>query len=138
MSLGDHGLKSVVRTGAANSLAVQCDPEARGVALQGAAIGPPAPFEPRTEIPGHADATALMKNSLGAAAPSRQHGRPRPDIPRLCPTHPEEATMFRPTRTAAAALTLAATLALPLLAQETPRYAGPTDRGFLLPNGWTI
>jgi YVTN family beta-propeller protein len=23
-------------------------------------------------------------------------------------------------------------------AQETPRYAGPTDKGFLLPNGWTL
>jgi YVTN family beta-propeller protein len=24
------------------------------------------------------------------------------------------------------------------LAQEQPRYAGPTDQGFLLPNGWTL
>ena len=23
-------------------------------------------------------------------------------------------------------------------AQEAPRYAGPTDKGFLLPNGWTL
>ena len=38
----------------------------------------------------------------------------------------------------AAALTLAATLAAPLLAQDKPRFAGPTDRGFLLPNGWTL
>src|SRR5262249_57078029 len=29
-------------------------------------------------------------------------------------------------------------LALPLLADDPPRYAGPTDTGFLLPNGWTI
>jgi YVTN family beta-propeller protein len=29
-------------------------------------------------------------------------------------------------------------LASGLLAQERPRYAGPTDRGFLLPNGWTV
>jgi YVTN family beta-propeller protein len=44
--------------------------------------------------------------------------------------------MLRRTLTLAAAL--AATLAIPLLAQDTPRYAGPTDKGFLLPNGWTI
>ena len=24
------------------------------------------------------------------------------------------------------------------MAQEAPRYAGPTDKGFLLPNGWTL
>ncbi len=29
-------------------------------------------------------------------------------------------------------------LALPLLADDKPRYAGPTESGFLLPNGWTI
>ena len=33
---------------------------------------------------------------------------------------------------------MAATLALPLLAQEKPRTAGPVEGGFLLPNGWTI
>jgi YVTN family beta-propeller protein len=40
------------------------------------------------------------------------------------------------------AATLTAALALPLLGQqsdgEKPRYAGPTGRGFLLPNGWTL
>ncbi len=36
------------------------------------------------------------------------------------------------------ALVLAATLAPGLAAQEAPRFAGPTDRGYLLPNGWTI
>jgi YVTN family beta-propeller protein len=45
-------------------------------------------------------------------------------------------------RILALAVVLAATLALPLLGQqsdgEKPRYAGPTDRGFLLPNGWTL
>ena len=45
-------------------------------------------------------------------------------------------------RILALAVALAATLALPILAQqsdgEKPRYAGPTDRGFLLPNGWTL
>ena len=41
-------------------------------------------------------------------------------------------------RLLAAALTVAATLALPLLAQEKPRTAGPVEGGFLLPNGWTI
>src|SRR3984957_8708468 len=39
---------------------------------------------------------------------------------------------------------LAATMNLPLLGQQPgtpqdkPRYAGPTERGFLLPNGWTL
>ncbi|MDX2035250.1 MAG: alkaline phosphatase family protein [Isosphaeraceae bacterium] len=41
-------------------------------------------------------------------------------------------------RVSAAALGLAAVLSLPLLAQDKPRYAGPTEKGFLLPNGWTI
>ncbi len=45
-------------------------------------------------------------------------------------------------RILALAAVLAATLSLPLLGQqsdgEKPRYAGPTDRGFLLPNGWTL
>jgi YVTN family beta-propeller protein len=38
------------------------------------------------------------------------------------------------------AVALAATVACPwvLCAEDTPRYAGPTDKGFLLPNGWTI
>ncbi len=35
-----------------------------------------------------------------------------------------------------AALTL--TFASTFQAQEAPRYAGPTDKGFLLPNGWTL
>ena len=29
-------------------------------------------------------------------------------------------------------------VALQARAQEAPRYAGPTDKGFLLPNGWTL
>ena len=29
-------------------------------------------------------------------------------------------------------------LGLDFHAQEAPRYAGPTDKGFLLPNGWTL
>ena len=33
---------------------------------------------------------------------------------------------------------LAPTLTLAARAQDKPRPAGPTDRGFLLPNGWTI
>ncbi len=45
-------------------------------------------------------------------------------------------------RILALAVALAATLTLPILGQqpdgEKPRYAGPTDRGFLLPNGWTL
>src|SRR5438445_12544793 len=44
-------------------------------------------------------------------------------------------------RIPALAAALAATLASPLLllhAQDKPRYAGPTESGFLLPNGWTI
>src|SRR4051812_24511993 len=28
--------------------------------------------------------------------------------------------------------------AVSLLAQDVPRYAGPTPKGFLLPNGWTV
>src|SRR5207249_7859888 len=35
-------------------------------------------------------------------------------------------------------VTLSAMLALPLFAQDATRYAGPTDKGFLLPNGWTL
>ncbi|WP_435018215.1 alkaline phosphatase family protein [Tundrisphaera sp. TA3] len=53
--------------------------------------------------------------------------------------------MTQPTRLQAAALALAATLAVPLLAQEkppqpdqAPRTAGPVAGGYLLPNGWTI
>ncbi len=38
----------------------------------------------------------------------------------------------------AALLLLAATMTPSLHAQEKPQYAGPTDRGFLLPNGWTL
>ncbi len=43
-------------------------------------------------------------------------------------------------RSIALAGALAATLAVPLLllGQDKPRFAGPTDRGFLLPNGWTL
>jgi DNA-binding beta-propeller fold protein YncE len=36
------------------------------------------------------------------------------------------------------ALLLATPLALPLFADDKPRYAGPTESGFLLPNGWTL
>src|SRR5262245_19590972 len=57
------------------------------------------------------------------------------------PNGRESATMRR--RALPLAATLAATLTLPLLAQDKPRetpprYAGPTKTGFLLPNGWTI
>src|SRR5262245_29374153 len=41
-------------------------------------------------------------------------------------------------RLAAAAVLLLATLTLPLASQDKPRFPGPTDKGFLLPNGWTI
>src|SRR5271154_2452526 len=37
---------------------------------------------------------------------------------------------------AVVALTLASASAIH--AQEAPKYAGPTDKGFLLPNGWTL
>ncbi len=46
--------------------------------------------------------------------------------------------MPQPTRLLAASLAMAATLALPLLAQDKPQFAGPIEGGFLLPNGWTI
>src|SRR5947208_1843103 len=36
------------------------------------------------------------------------------------------------------ALAMTATLVPPLPAQDRPRFAGPTDRGYLLPNGWTV
>src|SRR3954452_8373479 len=42
------------------------------------------------------------------------------------------------TRTMVAALTTALALSLIVNAQDVPRFAGPTERGFLLPNGWTI
>jgi YVTN family beta-propeller protein len=38
----------------------------------------------------------------------------------------------------ATVLTWGAIAAVALWAQEAPRYAGPTDQGFLLPNGWTL
>ena len=37
-----------------------------------------------------------------------------------------------------AALAIASALAGDLPAQEKPRFAGPTEGGFLLPNGWTL
>src|SRR4051812_45121934 len=36
------------------------------------------------------------------------------------------------------ALLLPALLVFPLLSQQVPRYAGPTETGYLLPNGWTL
>ena len=36
------------------------------------------------------------------------------------------------------AATLALAMTPPGRAQEAPRYAGPTEKGFLLPNGWTL
>ena len=62
------------------------------------------------------------------------------DIPPAWPSLPEEAyIMRRAFRIPALAATLAATLALALRAQDPPRAVpGPTERGFLLPNGWTI
>ncbi|SIO66430.1 40-residue YVTN family beta-propeller repeat-containing protein [Singulisphaera sp. GP187] len=43
-------------------------------------------------------------------------------------------------RTAARFATLALILAIPLalVGQDNPKLPGPTDKGFLLPNGWTI
>ena len=41
-------------------------------------------------------------------------------------------------RIAALAGILSALIGLRVLAQEKPRFAGPTAKGFLLPNGWTI
>src|SRR5262245_7122135 len=57
------------------------------------------------------------------------------------PNGQESATMRR--RALPLAASLAVTLALPLLAQDKPRdaeprYAGATETGFLLPNGWTL
>ncbi len=46
--------------------------------------------------------------------------------------------MPNPMRLLVVALATAATIALPLLAQDKPRTAGPVEGGFLLPNGWTI
>jgi len=36
------------------------------------------------------------------------------------------------------ALAMTAALAQSLPAQDKPRFAGPTERGYLLPNGWTV
>jgi YVTN family beta-propeller protein len=44
--------------------------------------------------------------------------------------------MFR--RIIGLTVAFATILAMPLLGEDKPRYAGPTDRGFLLPNGWTL
>jgi YVTN family beta-propeller protein len=54
--------------------------------------------------------------------------------------------MFRPTRLLVAAVSATLVFVLPvlLLGQDNPRevakprYAGPTEKGFLLPNGWTV
>src|SRR3954469_23352547 len=46
--------------------------------------------------------------------------------------------MPRPARTTAALLATALIIPLWLAAQDKTRPAGPTDGGFLLPNGWTI
>jgi sugar lactone lactonase YvrE len=46
--------------------------------------------------------------------------------------------MPRQHRAWAVAAGLALTLALPLIAQDKPRYAGPVEKGYLLPNGWTV
>jgi len=45
---------------------------------------------------------------------------------------------FAPTAVVVWAAALALTLDAAVRAQESPRYAGPTDKGFLLPNGWTL
>src|SRR5579864_2854622 len=45
--------------------------------------------------------------------------------------------MIRPNHALAVAV-LATLYAVPLAAQDKPRYAGPTEHGFLLPNGWTV
>ena len=36
------------------------------------------------------------------------------------------------------ALTWITIAAVAPFAKDAPRYAGPTDKGFLLPNGWTL
>src|SRR4051794_21936350 len=41
-------------------------------------------------------------------------------------------------RTAALAVLLVVVAALPLPADDKPTFAGPGDKGFLLPNGWTL
>ncbi len=41
-------------------------------------------------------------------------------------------------RVIALTVAFATTITLPLIGEDKPRYAGPTDRGFLLPNGWTL
>src|ERR1700678_4025233 len=35
-------------------------------------------------------------------------------------------------------IAISLSLSVGLSAQETPRYAGATEQGFLLPNGWTL
>jgi YVTN family beta-propeller protein len=50
--------------------------------------------------------------------------------------------MHRRSRILAAMLSVATTIVVPLVAQDEPakpaHYAGPTEKGFLLPNGWTL
>jgi YVTN family beta-propeller protein len=45
---------------------------------------------------------------------------------------------YRISALAALVLVLAATLSGSLPAQDKPQYAGPTEKGYLLPNGWTV
>jgi YVTN family beta-propeller protein len=45
---------------------------------------------------------------------------------------------YRISAVAALAVATAAALAGNLPAQDKPRYAGPTEKGYLLPNGWTV
>jgi YVTN family beta-propeller protein len=42
------------------------------------------------------------------------------------------------TRFTAVCLTVVAAFSLPAFGQEKPRFPGPTEKGFLLPNGWHI
>jgi YVTN family beta-propeller protein len=56
----------------------------------------------------------------------------------FCLPEPENATMIRSASVLVLGAVMSASLAIPLLAQDKPQYAGPTEKGFLLPNGWTV
>ena len=82
------------------------------------------------------------ENSLDFLTAVGHHGRDFDGLTHPVSTLQEARSMTR--QLTSLSLAILATLTLALFgttaprAQETPRYAGPTDQGFLLPNGWRL
>jgi YVTN family beta-propeller protein len=93
----------------------------------------------------------IHPDAVDAPAAARQHRIAFADrVPPVLDTTPASAHAMQahsraPVKTlmivvTTLALALIPVLALPALlhAQDKPQFAGPTERGFLLPNGWTV